>query len=233
MTVNSSGPRRSVHLLEVLRESDERAKRAQGRSTGTRLGPARAKRSTPRHSLGWCDRHRAGAYGPGSRRTNGTSIPDNLFPKHAVGISYEGNGLATKLTNDEINASYWKGFDDDPDKGPGFLAGGASKGISLGNQQATNKLVVRYDVVTVLQRDRKVAYDQLYSWANLNAYTSSHNSMFQGWLKFNSPKIWDTGQENGNYWEMNNKSSSDHIIYLDFSYGNFPQYEIRFNQKND
>lgn len=171
----------------------------------------------------------ANAYGAGSRLTNNSNIPGNLFPKYAVGLSYEGNGNATKLTNEEINASYWKGMNDEP--GNSLQMGGGNKAAPKVNEpdNTVNKMVIRYDVPTVLQRDRKVAYNELRSWAGLNPSSSSMNAQFQGFLKYNSVKDWDTGQDNPNYWSMNLKSSSDHKVRISFSYDPDVQQEIIFN----
>ncbi len=176
----------------------------------------------------------AGAYGAGSRLTNGSSIPKQIFPKYAVGISYEGTGKSTNLTNDEINASYWKGFSADQDGGTGLQGGGGVKGITnttlTGNEPATtDKLVLRYDAATVLERDRSVVYNDLVSWAGLNPSASSKNSMFQGFLKFNSRKDWDTGKDNPYYWDMKIKKSSSYVVLLDFSYGTFNQKQIKID----
>lgn len=140
------------------------------------------------------------AYTPGSRLTNNTSIPAVPFPIHAVDLSYQGNGASGKLTNQEINAVYWKGLGDEPDNNtfavlnklgvPQQPKGGV--GMQGGNgmikQNELHYLVVRYDAGTVLQKDReKLATEMLYRYG-LNASFFSLQSDFWSFMRHNAPK---------------------------------------------
>lgn len=173
-----------------------------------------------------------GAYGAGSRLTNGTSMAVDYFPKYAVGITYEGTGNDSKLTNEEINASYWKGYDPDSEGGPNkILGGGGGANKQVANQvkapNTVDKMVIRYDVATVINYDRKQVYKDLVNWAGLNPSASSASGMFQGYLKFNSVKDWETGQQNPYYWDGKIKSSSKYEVRFNFNYGTFSTREVK------
>jgi len=178
----------------------------------------------------------AGAYPPGSRLTNGTLIPDLLFPENAVGMWYEGNGTVGKLTNDEINASYWKNIDD------GGVANGFvvkafkapdqknntpfNNGMSLA-QNTVNKLVIRYDAITVLVYDRAKVLKEMISRYGLNPSGLGMNQKFQGYLMYNNPTLMETGKENPNYWDLKLRKNSPYVIDINFGYGSFIKKEIQ------
>ena len=179
------------------------------------------------------------AYLPGSRLTNGTSIPNETFPKWAVGLRYIGTGHTNKLTNSEINAVYWKDFQPEPElpklmlKGQAVKGatqikakgGGGSKGGGISmmgptniKQNEINTLEIRYDAATVLLRDRdKVAKEMIHRYA-LNASSFNMTPEFWGFLKYNYPTNIETNAKNPYYWGMKVSKHS--------------KYDIRFQDRD-
>lgn len=158
------------------------------------------------------------AYLPGSRLTNGSLITEEYFPVHAVGISYQGTGNSGKLTNNEINAVYWKGLDDvEPGPGNGIgmqingkislngsdntLGNGLMGGNNAKKKNEFNSLVVRYDVVTTIAHDRQLVYEEIIYRYPFQASTFSMNPDFWSFMRHNAPKetAKAIGVENYNY----------------------------------
>ncbi len=181
----------------------------------------------------------AGAYPPGSRLLNGSSIPDSIFPTHAVAVYYDGNGTAGKLTNDEINASYWKDYGALDGSGPSMLkvAGVQDEpkpgnGLYNPNQSLqaniVNKVLFRYDALTVLRFDRKrVAEEMLYRYS-ISPAVLGMDPEFMGFMKYNQPHdIW-LDKPNPNYWDMHiNPAKNTRLrIEIDYDYGNGYDREV-------
>lgn len=141
------------------------------------------------------------AYTPGSRLTCNSDITTIPFPLYAVDVSYQGNGTSGKLTNQEINAVYWKGMDNTPDN-DGFVLQGnklalppkgkGGNGLQGGNgmlkQNEIHYLVLRYDAITVLQKDREKVAEEMLSRYGLNASFFSLQSDFWSFMRHNAPK---------------------------------------------
>ncbi|MEP7219666.1 MAG: hypothetical protein ABI876_12160, partial [Bacteroidota bacterium] len=177
----------------------------------------------------------ANAYGDGSRLTNGSSIPDSMFPTHAVGMWYDGNGTATKLSNSEINTSYWKGIDDigpGPGGNPGTIKiagqeepkppGNGMVNQNMGLQQNTvNKLLIRYDAPTVLVQDRARVLKELMSRYGLNPSSFSMQPKWWSFLDANSKTVIEGhgGENNPYYWDMHLSQASDFRVDISYGYG--------------
>ena len=172
------------------------------------------------------------AYLPGSQLTNGTFIAAEPFPKWAVGLKYIGTGATTKLTNGEINAVYWKGFDPEPNKPGGVLnkstfkatvqtKGNVSRGGGGMNANANmniaqneiNTLEIRYDAATVLLKDRDRVADELLYRYGLNASAFSQTPEWWGFAKWNYPFTFANGTpKNPHFFQMKVKRSSKYDI---------------------
>ena len=167
----------------------------------------------------------AGAYQPGSRLTNGTVIPDQAFPVRAAAIYYEGTGNSSKLTNEEINASYWKGLP------PENNGGGPNNMIKTGLQNAPNAgknvqppaeknyLVVCYDAATVMQIDRDKVVKAL-----INKFGPILSGMpeYATFAKYNNPTNWyyDSNGPNPNLDSMNLNKGTDVKVVITYGYTN-------------
>ncbi|MEO5929588.1 MAG: hypothetical protein ABIR47_06625, partial [Candidatus Kapaibacterium sp.] len=187
----------------------------------------------------------ADAYGDGSRLTNGSSIPDSMFPTHAVGMWYDGNGTATKLSNSEINASYWKGIDDigpGPGGNPGIIKindgegpkppGNGMVNQNMGLQQNTvNKLLIRYDAPTVLVQDRARVLKELMNRYGLNPSSFSMEPKWWSFLDANSKTVIEGhgGENNPYYWDMHLNQASDFRVDISYGYGTSYPKPIKFN----
>jgi hypothetical protein len=149
----------------------------------------------------------AGAYQPGSR------------------LYYEGTGNSSKLTNEEINASYWKGLP------PENNGGGPNSMIKTGLQNAPNAgknvqppaeknyLVVCYDAATVMQIDRDKVVKAL-----INKFGPILSGMpeYATFAKYNNPTNWyyDSNGPNPNLDSMNLKKGTDVKVVITYGYTN-------------
>lgn len=177
------------------------------------------------------------AYRPGSRLTHGTRLSEIKFPAWATDIAYQGTGPATKLTNDEINAVFWKGYNPPPQGG-----GGGMKIAPVGIKAANNapklngpgeiamnewhKLVLRYDVPAVLEKDRELIVKELMRrYGNVLGQTPA----FWHFMRYNldAQTAQAIGVTQHNFWDMkfpNNMTINLHFhvdglnYYLDKTY---------------
>jgi hypothetical protein len=166
-----------------------------------------------------------GAYLPGSRTVHDTRLSEVPFPNWATDLRYQGIGPSTKLTNQEINAVFWKDYVP-PSQGSGLaknLNVQTMKVVKInpnllpGNMnvqsQSIHKLVLRYDVPAVLIKDRELMADEL-----LNRYNSilAQSSDFVTWAKYNYPAeiAVELGVQNPAYWHM--RPGNNTKLYLDF-----------------
>ncbi len=172
-----------------------------------------------------------GAYLPGSRLTRGSRIDTSLFPRYAVDIRYVGNGHTTKLTDQEINAVFWKGT-------------GTKSGISLygsklsigkkkggGMNSMVNNLdlkmnevdimEIRYDVVTILRLDRKKVADELLYRYTFSASSFNMNANWLSFVNYNYPTRVMSNQNGPNpqYWSMNLAPQHDYPVKISFRDG--------------
>ncbi len=170
----------------------------------------------------------ANAYLPGSRLTNGVRIPDQFFPAYAVDIRYTGNGHTEKLTDAEINAVFWKDFDPEPKPGGGggFVmaankiavqpkkGGVGMQGMGPQNikMNELDFIEVRYDVPTVLIKDRKKVADELLYRYSLSASAFSQLPEWWSFAKYNYPTIIDGNGENPHYWDMAARKNTDYEV---------------------
>lgn len=155
----------------------------------------------------------AHAYVPGSRLTHGTALSKVNFPTWATDLRYQGTGPSTKLTNQEINAVYWKDYNPPAQGGvakvvPAVLkVAGKNPGLNAGalnldlKANEWHKLVLRYDCPAVLIRDRDIIVEEL-----LSRFGSSLNSSVSFWHFMSSncpPDIADDlGVSNYQFWNM-------------------------------
>ena len=166
-----------------------------------------------------------GAYRPGSRLTHGTRLSEMPFPTWATDLRYTGTGPSGKLTNQEINAVFWK------DYVPPSQGGGLAKTLNVktmkvvqinpnllpGNMQIQaqqfHKLILRYDVPAVLIRDRDLMVDELINrYGNVLGQTPA----FWTFMKYNCPPeiAGPLGVQNPSWWHMRPGSGTN--LYLDF-----------------
>jgi hypothetical protein len=175
----------------------------------------------------------AEAYPPGSRFTNGSSIADSVMPVWAVAVTSEGTGDDSRLTSDEINASYHKGLG----LGDLKMGGGApNTGGSSGGKQAPatiNRMVVRYDAINVIARDRKIVYDEMMYRYGLNPSSFSQTPIFWTFIHYNAPVLFEgdqAGKKNQDYVETKLKPGADIDMYFFFpgsgTYGREVDLEI-------
>ena len=182
----------------------------------------------------------ANAYLPGSRVTNGTRVSDVMFPTHASDLRYQGTGPSTKLTNQEINAVFWKDYTP-PQLGGGGMKLQAPKTLKIGKvnpglnpgmnikAQEWHKLVLRYDIPAVLKKDRELVIDEL-----LARYYGSplrNTPEFWHFMQNNCPPdLADAyGVQGYNYWDM--KFKDNNKIFVTFKYpgtGSSPEKTIIF-----
>lgn len=171
----------------------------------------------------------AGAYQPGSRLTNGTIVTDQAFPVRAAAIYYDGTGNSSKLTNEEINANYWKGLP--PENDGGSPNGFAKTGMKSANNNApnagqniqapkpTNYLVICYDAATVMQIDRKKVAETL-----MNKFGPILSGMpeYATFAKYNNPTNWyyDDNGSNPNLDSMNLNKGTDVKVVVTYGYTN-------------
>ncbi len=181
------------------------------------------------------------AYLPGSRLTNHTHLSQDDFPERAVDIEYSGTGTAKKLTNAEVNAAYWKGFNPPKPKAPankGFQANLQEKngpkkmvigkinlnGLNNPNMNGPNQIqnlehnfmTIRFDVMTVLHKDRLLVYDELMRrYGNVLGQTPT----FWHFMRYNCPSesTADALGVNGwNYWSMNPLNSAKYTLRIQY-----------------
>lgn len=169
-----------------------------------------------------------GAYQPGSRLTNGTNVTSQPFPVNAAAIYYDGNGNSSKLTNEEINASYWKGLPPENNGGGpngfGSIAvkannNGPNAGLNLQAPKPLNYLVVCYDAATVMQIDRGKVVEAL-----MNKFGPILSGMpeYATFAKYNNPTNWyyDDNGPNPNLDSMNLKKGTDVKVVITYGYTN-------------
>ncbi|MCB2204696.1 hypothetical protein KQI65_08100 [bacterium] len=155
----------------------------------------------------------AGAYRPGSRITHDTRLSQVKFPLWATDLRYTGSGPSNKLTNQEINAVYWKDYVP-PSQGKSIASKLNFKTakvvklnpmLNMGNmnikQNEFHYLVLRYDVPAVIMRDRDLIVDEL-----IYRYNTSlmQHPPFWSFMKYNCPPdiADDLGVQNPNHWSM-------------------------------
>jgi TANFOR domain-containing protein len=154
----------------------------------------------------------SGLYRPGSRLTHGTRLSNEKFPLWATDIAYQGNMAANKLTNQEINAVFWKGYNPPPQ---GLQAGVkiAANAVKVANNNPMlnhqtnikineiNKLVLRYDVPAVLERDRGLIVEELMRrYGNVLGQTPA----FWHFMRYNldASRAQAIGVQNHDFWDM-------------------------------
>lgn len=162
------------------------------------------------------------AFLPGSRLTHGTRLSEVHFPKWATDLRYQGTGPSNKLTNQEINAVYWKDYNPTPQGGGAKFVPAALKvannnpGLNAGMNIKANewhKLVLRYDCPAVLIKDRDIIAKELLSrYGNILGQTPA----FWHFMRGNCPAdvADDIGVENYDFWDMRARKGMS--IPLDF-----------------
>lgn len=164
-------------------------------------------------------------YRPGSRLTHGTRLADVRFPNWATDISYQGNMHDGKLTNEEINAVFWKGYNPPKQGGPAGSKTVNAKVGQVANQNPMlnqnmnikvneiNHLVIRYDVPAVLEKDRGLIVDELMRrYGNVLGQTPAFWHFMRHNLDAQSASA--IGVENYDFWDM--KFPSNAKIYLKY-----------------
>ena len=178
------------------------------------------------------------AYLPGSRLTRGTRLDALPFPVNAVGISYSGTGNTGRLTDQEIGATFWKDYQPEPDLPKLMLQGQAVKaatqiqaqpkngggGMMMGNNvyapQDINRMVIRYDVITILRVDQKKLADELFNRAVLSWSIFRFENSYLVFEKYNMTSRIGVGGNNPHYQQIKFLGSSYYPVQFSFRVGN-------------
>lgn len=166
------------------------------------------------------------AYRPGSRLTHGTRLSEVRFPADATDLRYQGTGPSSKLTNQEINAVFWKDYVPQSQGGGAkyvsaktVKVGNVNPGLNAGlNIKAAewHKLVLRYDIPAVLMRDRDLVITELL----YRYYGSSLRNTPEFWhfMSNNCPPDLadDYGVNNYSYWTM--RFNDNQRLYVKYYY---------------